>query len=171
MWQCTNIAPALISRSWGMRVGPEPGDVVKAVGVNSEWIAIELNRHRLKYLPLRHPRDNSALFQLVDKDGTPITQSPSSLASSADSSAYVNERNSAMKPRRLSKRAAHPMTDPPTCPLVYSLTHPLTYLLTNVTTQPPTRSLLAADLTWMLISGNCAPICGERATSARRGSG
>ena len=64
------------ANSWGMRLGPEPGAVVKAVGANSLWIAVELHGHRLKYLPLRHPKNNSALFLPANEDGTLVTQSP-----------------------------------------------------------------------------------------------
>ena len=53
-----------------MRVGLEPGATVKAVGSNSNWIAVELERHRLKYLPLWHPVHGSALFQRVNQDAS-----------------------------------------------------------------------------------------------------
>lgn len=65
-WRC---APEL-SKRWGMRVGLEPGATVRAVGSNSNWIAVELERHRLKYLPLWHPVDGSALFQRLNQDGS-----------------------------------------------------------------------------------------------------
>ena len=57
--------------SWGVHVGLEPGATVKAVGANSQWIAVELERHRLKYLPLWHPVHGSALFQRINEDGSP----------------------------------------------------------------------------------------------------